>query len=277
MNYTGKNIEPNLELPRYLYHYTTPKGLLAILQTNKLCLTNIFYLNDSSEFTYTISLVIQELKERKNILIDKGTLTLIDNELLTKYKLIERALNEVLCEMVTESYVFSLSTEGDDLNQWRGYCPKEGGFSIQFDTKKLSSIIDKTKNCDMNKCIYENIRKMELVKLLIDKVGDDMGLFYKELADIASYIKHESFQGEQEHRIIFHGIPDGKGYREGKSMIIPYVEFSPLDESGHLPISKIIVGPTPHIKLSLLTVDSLLKSKGYDIEVEPSKIPYRPL
>ena len=49
-----------METPEYLYHYTSQKGILGILQTNKLWMTNILYLNDSSEFTYTLD------KEREN-------------------------------------------------------------------------------------------------------------------------------------------------------------------------------------------------------------------
>lgn len=58
-------------------------------------------------------------------------------------------------------------------------------------------------------------------------------------------------------------------------MVIPYIEFSPVDENGKLPISKIIVGPTPHKELSRLSIYNLLRSKRYDMEVEISKIPYR--
>jgi len=72
-----------MTLPKYLYHYTSQNGLLGILGINSkpskpsLWMTNIFYLNDSSEFTYTINLVKQDLKKRKeDILEDKRTPTL---------------------------------------------------------------------------------------------------------------------------------------------------------------------------------------------------------
>jgi hypothetical protein len=58
-------------------------------------------------------------------------------------------------------------------------------------------------------------------------------------------------------------------------MIILYVEGIFLDND-KLPISKIIVGPTPHPELSRLSVQSLLKSESYEgVEVEVSNIPYR--
>jgi len=61
-------------------------------------------------------------------------------------------------------------------------------------------------------------------------------------------------------------------------MIIPHIEFSPVDDDGKLPISKIWVGPTPHQELSKLSVKSILNTYGYEeVKVEISKIPYRPL
>jgi hypothetical protein len=59
-------------------------------------------------------------------------------------------------------------------------------------------------------------------------------------------------------------------------MLIPYVELDLSDKDGKLPINKIIVGPTPHPELSKMSVHSLLKSCEYSIEIESSKIPYRP-
>jgi hypothetical protein len=187
-----------------------------------------------------------------------------------------------------ESYIFSLSIDGNDLNQWRGYC-SEGGFSIGFDTTKLSSIIDKNKtDYEIAKCVYDTIPKEELIKSVFDliwtlfKSNIEMNIIDvstgvgTKIITISPYIKHESFKDEQEYRIISQYTDEKIKYREGKSMMIPYIEFSPVDDDGLLPISKIIVGPTPHKELSKLSVESLLKSENYNgVEVEISKIPYR--
>ena len=44
-----------------LYHYTSRKGLLGIIQNHELWMTNILYLNDSREFMYTLELVKSEI------------------------------------------------------------------------------------------------------------------------------------------------------------------------------------------------------------------------
>ena len=45
------------ELPPRLYHYTSQEGLLGILSSKTLWATRIQYLNDSTEFAYTLALL----------------------------------------------------------------------------------------------------------------------------------------------------------------------------------------------------------------------------
>lgn len=275
-----------MTIPKYLYHYTSQKGLLGILQTKKLRMTNILYLNDSSEFSHTFDLVMSELTTHKERLLNKkGLLELmedkgIDGDIFRRYEYVERILKGFLSDdnRKTETYVFSLSQKGDDLSQWRGYCPKEGGFSIGFDSDKLLSIIENSKSMfHTEKCIYD----LDIQKDEISSMFDDIhnyNNFMDILLDIivmSSHYKHDKFKDEREFRIIHYGTSDERKYREGNSMIIPYIEGNLLGEDGKLPISKIIAGPTPHKELSKVSVDSLLKSIGYeDVDVESSEIPY---
>ena len=278
-----------MTFPKHLYHYTSQKGLLGILGIDpdepkpKLWMTNIFYLNDSSEFTYTLELVISELMTHKEkglseLIEDKG----IKGNTLRIYEHIERVLKGFLSDdcKITETYVFSLSKNGDDLSQWRGYCPKEGGFAIGFDSDKLLSIIENSESMfHIEKCIYNlDEQKSEISSMLNDNHSFNLnfGVFQK-ITKMSSYFKNDKFIGEREYRIISCGKPDKLKHREGTSMIIPYIEGNLLDEDGKLPISEIIVGPTSDINLSILSIESLLKSFGYkDVDVKSSKITYRP-
>ena len=72
------------------------------------------------------------------------------------------------------------------------------------------------------------------------------------------------------------------GYRPGRSMLVPYYDFSMTGiEGGKLPFKEINIGPTPHMNLSKMSVNGLLfKFFGDDSsrsipDVECSKIPYR--
>ncbi len=273
-----------------LYHYTSQKGLLGIINDNNLWMTNIFYLNDSEEFTHTTKLIISIVKNHNKEItgkIEAGTSTQRESDLLRKFREIERVLNDFISEGLSESYVFSLSNDGDTLNQWRGYCPEEGGFSIGFDYNKLSSIIDTLNNngnserYEIKRCLYEEEEQLKKLESLVDRIDDDLFYkkeFYKQLVTYSSYFKHESFIKENEYRIIYHGEPPNleKRYTEGRSMIIPYVNLLPPENKDIiLPLSDVFVGPTPHNVLSKLSIISLLDSKGYDIDVKPSEIPYR--
>jgi hypothetical protein len=48
--------------PEFLYHYTSQDGLLGIVKSGTLWSTNIFYMNDSTEFRQPLGM----LRERVN-------------------------------------------------------------------------------------------------------------------------------------------------------------------------------------------------------------------
>lgn len=290
--------------PKHLYHYTSQKGLLGILDIYQkepkpsLWMTDILYLNDSSEYTHTLDLVKTEVKERKKQLPPfkrKGLMTqelTQEDEIVNKthdtYEYIENFCDDLRDDNRIKFYVFSLSEEKDDLNQWRSYCPQEGGFCIEFDYNGLESLMKITKKYRMEKCKYTPDEKQKSVEYILDpiprifrsdieeSVKNTCIFVFSLIINSSSYIKHDSFNKEREHRIIHEGNDvDEIKYREGKSMIIPYTEFSLVDKNVPLSITKIIVGPTPHPELSKLSIEGLLKSKGYKIEVESSEVPYR--
>jgi len=125
--------------PEILYHYTTQQGLLGILQSETLWLTNLRYLNDSSEFIYPINLAKQYLEDRIKLLETTGFLSgpsalgsSSNNRNLYEHLNILDNFNAI------PLYICSFSREGDQLGQWRGYCNNESGFSIGFDYKKLN-------------------------------------------------------------------------------------------------------------------------------------------
>ncbi len=283
--------------PDILYHYTSQKGLLGILKENKLWMTNILYLNDSSEYRHTIDLLKSEVEKQKTLLTGLMNSTIIPEDNINKRKHHILNILKMFCETLIDSsgkdtfpqrYVFSFSQKGNDLNQWRSYCPKEGGFSIGFDYQRLLSI-RKSNGYTIQKCEYDPGEKQKLINPLLDRVHKsfesdkdissslEWSFILAEIISFSTFIKHESFIDEKEYRIIKSGINDDKlNHCEGKSMIIPYIEFSPMDENNKLPIRKIIVAPTPHPELSKLSVQSLLESKGYEgVEVETSNIPFR--
>jgi hypothetical protein len=101
-------------------------------------------------------------------------------------------------------------------------------------------------------------------------------------AEIAPILKHPSFKEEKEWRLIsplINSFNDNVKFRTGKSMIIPYIEFSLADENNKIDFEEIIIGPTPHLELSKMSTQLLLVKSGFDEndskKVKISKIPYR--
>ena len=141
----------------------------------------------------------------------------------------------------------------------------------------------------VRKIIDTTVEKQKSINLLLDHIYKSFesdkdistslvwSFILVETISVSTFIKHTSFIDEQEYRIIHKGTNYNKvNHCEGKSMITPYIEFPPVDDKEKLPISKIIVGPTPHPELSKLSVKSLLESEKYEgVEVEISDVPYR--
>lgn len=297
------------EIPKTLYHYTTMKGLIGIVKTKKLWGTNIHHLNDAAEFRYAAGLIVEKFENYLTTLPpepaapDRYGLDAYMNDRTTdpeKQAKIEilrsvyRAFGKIFRETILyHVYVCSFTENGDQLSQWRGYCPEGNCFSIGFKTDDLLPVMGKN-SFTLEKCIYEPNIHDSLIDGIISK---HMNLLKKELeagpalsnmqatrtalselTALIPQIKHATFEEEREWRFVKNlGLPKEQDsqsfqFREGKSMIIPYIEVA-LD---NIPISEVYIGPTPHKETSKDSVELLLKANGFsDCEIKLSETPYR--
>jgi hypothetical protein len=103
--------------------------------------------------------------------------------------------------------------------------------------------------------------------------------FLFKVFSLAPVLKHPKFAEEKEWRLISKDQSICKNrlrFREGNSMIIPYIEFDLLAGNKSLPIKKIFVGPTPGIDLSRESLRDLLSANEIDPSVvHKTGIPYR--
>lgn len=187
------------KLPQVLWHYTTQEGLLSIIESGSLHASNIFYLNDATEYTYSTGVINDVLNNylvdiagdtnpyRSKIKIGEYVLRRgaksalpgkkIDNPTIpfdsVKYYFIERIRDAIDELTLNQIYILSFSAKEDDLSQWRGYCPNGNGFSIGFRAKDLreqiakGSIIDPLVNFD--RCIYEKNEQEDKIRTIIDE------------------------------------------------------------------------------------------------------------
>lgn len=196
------------------------------------------------------------------------------------YDLIDNFLHRILSDIsLFRPFVFSLSENHNDLSQWRAYSHDGIGFCIGFNKERLQNI---STLINIGKCIYDPEVKKKKVNDFLDNIQSNNKFASEHIAELIlsmPFTKHESFIAENEWRL--YGLPINDSqikFREGKSMVIPYLELPIKDNNGKLPISRIIIGPTPHPELSKHSIDVLLKSKGIDyVKVDYSEIPYRPL
>jgi hypothetical protein len=205
-------------------------------------------------------------------------------------------INDLL-DFVEELQIFvcSFSEAGDQLSQWRGYCPNSYGFSIGFNYSQLKKHAELQKFM-LKKCIYSKKQQRDIVNQYIEKYVASVlpSLAEKSNIDkkaieafiiilrILPTIKNKCFKEEKEWRLISSAFSSSKvkermKFRAGKTAIIPYYEFELAGEGERLPIDSIIIGPTPNRDESLRSVKAVLKKQNIEkgINVIRSEIPYR--
>lgn len=265
-------------------HYTDTEGLLGIIKSKEIWLTNIKFLNDEQEFNHTIDLIRNILKNPKIASNDTRyeTVKSLSVELLETIKtLAESKINNI--------FTLSFSKKTDLLSQWRGYCPNNG-YSIAINLNKyFKSIKSEYKEMYLRHCIYDEKTKNENLKSLLNKYAKkyidsaeqkEKQIIINELNNefmlLATHFKHPSFKEEAESRIIvIHNITDSRkiNHRKGRFSITPYITLP----FGREHIQKICIGPTQNPILAARGLESFIKNEmNLPIpEITHSSTPYR--
>lgn len=294
-------------IPSILYHYTTQKGLLEIVDTKTIWATDIFYLNDSLEYEYAAKL-IQDVIDEYLVNSQSPPARTVDTSLARKVT--PEKLQQLMLESTKKGissltrfriYVCSFTEEGDQLSQWRGYCPNGNGFSLGFETSHLVDQMIKY-SFGLSQCVYDKNEQVIIVKKIIDKsisalksiVGDSnyieedaiIGTLDKILPQIIgklfialTKLKHETFYEEKEWRFVAlydDNQPLPLHFREGMSMITPYVKIQLSDnQEASIKVNRIIIGSTPHQQLVQRAIQLFMDNNKIKCNVDISKIPFR--
>ena len=99
-------------VPPFIYHYTDDRGLRGILETGRLWFTDLFSLNDPSEFNHGIALALKILERKAN--------ESQQQQVKSFCKLFDRTMT-VNTEKIGKFFVCCFSITGEDLGQWRAY------------------------------------------------------------------------------------------------------------------------------------------------------------
>ena len=241
--------------PRTLFHYTTQVGMIGIFSEGEIWATLSHFLNDASELLHAKEVAKQVVEGLITNTRDSQELTLLEHML------------EAIPLAGINIAVSSFSEKGDSLSQWRGYSGNGTGFAIGFDSSQLRDIVEKSEYV-LAPCVYDDAKQFDLMKRIVEeclvknkelkaaKTYDEEnrgGDFQHYLQQYGLIFKNKSFEEEAEWRLISKPISYSHKqmtFRPGRTTIIPYDRVKLRGADNKLPISSIVVGPTPVPKLA---------------------------
>jgi hypothetical protein len=269
----------SVELPlRTLYHYTTQAGLLGILTSQSIWASEIRFLNDATEFRTALDAVGAELSTRISDL-DSAEARTRGDAIFGKFTALEES----------SVFVLSLTEKGDDLSQWRAYGGRHSGYAIGFDVDKLGALAAEY-DFELHRCLYESPEHGLLAATIVDDAmawlseGDRMTRrrcreFHRTMLKTAPLLKHYKFRDESEWRLVSASHPVTSpeiGFRSGPSTLVPHYSIPLFAKDGSSPLTRVTIGPTPHVDLAIHSTYALLQARGFkDAFVRESQIPLR--
>lgn len=263
---------------KFLFHYTGIGTAEKITSSKELWATNIYYLNDGSEFKHGAQVMREYLVAAAGRGRKAGAFR-------------EAAEWAALDAPNVAVFVVSFSESSDLLSQWRSYCPPNRGISLGFEFDKLQQSAGVQK-FELLRCSYRLREHRSMMKKVADTAikhfadagtdaerADVVRDFSERFARATASCKDPSFQEEREWRLV--AIRDTAysdvRYREGISTLTPYLTFKlPVDDKNRLRLRRVILGPTPHPKLAGRAVTNMMKHRNVLWgTVDDSKTPFR--
>jgi hypothetical protein len=282
--------------PKYVYHYTNSAGLKGIIESKALWATDVWYMNDTGEATYSLEAVRRFIASQKPE----------TDESKEFCRRVTEVVDNWTDEANLQNYIACLSENGDQLSQWRSYGSGRG-FSIGFDFDALRKLISSNISSKISKVIYDTSAQQAILsdgyqraeevlhrrndttdqpsdKNAVSPLRAAMGVFFTNFLIKSPSFKHPAFSEEAEVRILITGrFSDGKStadikFRESALGITPYVPV-PLclpDEEHISVIRDIIVGPQPHTREVQRAIGQFLAANDLqDVKITPSEVPLR--
>ncbi|WP_164871718.1 DUF2971 domain-containing protein [Solirhodobacter olei] len=290
--------------PNRLYHYTSAAGLIGILSSRSLWLTDLRYMNDMSELQFAQQAIDQCISDK----LSDPSLSEAQKEFLSR---ISRSYNPF--DSGAAVYSASFCENKNLLSQWRAYRGQGGGYALGFDFFHTIRLLDRP--CFLRRIIYGVEQQRSIIDdavtnllagvhdgskdLQLSDVSDQFlpaacQVFSQLAAELLFCLKHPDFHEEREWRLVSTTpqlspiqrelIPPQ--FREFQGNIIPYyavsydrsVKASNDDLSGiGFPIQEVVIGPTVSGDLNESSLRTLMLSLSRDIvpNITKSEIPLR--
>lgn len=254
--------------PEVLYHYTNLDGLRGILSSLSLWVSDVRFMNDTSEYLFAVKLMANKLRS-------------IADRVPLKFTAELRAMERTVRSATATVFAFCLTPDGDKLSQWRAY----GSCCLSFDGKLLD---ENAANAGLSLApvLYARFQQIELLDGIeydavigskasgatnSAKVAKLYGSLFLNRA--APFIKHPGFYEEGEWRIAT--VRSGRRAIHFKSRNGDRIAYMvmPLRNARHL-FARIIVGPSRQQSRLVRDVKRLCDDLRLKIEISASETPY---
>ena len=266
-----------------IFHYTSPEGLIGIIENKNLWFTNIYFLNDNNEIFYTYKLILKLLSE-PNLDIDEQLKEMIIGR--CNYMLGNNYFpSESEVWLRPNYYIASFSTNDDNLALWNYYTKSETtGYNICFNSDVFmpSSFIQGV-------VCYDTKEQIEMLKNSIYAANEEYKTnkqtwenLWNNFIIYSLFFKDKKYSLESEYRVIY-SVTNNEGecekcsFRNKNGLIIPYIEvaFEELQKiiPSVKPIKSIKISPLNNGEITRYGVSRLITAKGFEyIDVSSSGI-----
>lgn len=216
---------------------------------------------------------------------------------LTESKEISNRSEQIIIEFAQKhinKFICSFSANGNQLSQWRGYCPKEGGYSIGFEKIALKGHFESLdQEARLDKCSYSVKEHHDALAKIFNDVNAEFSKKKRAtkrdhytaigylLGAKMNFFKHPAFHEENEWRLSISANESQTNYRHRDNYFVPYIKMEvPLDS-----VKEIIIGPSQDIRFVKETLIKRLKfydkfsgtTLSESIKITPSEIPFKPM
>jgi hypothetical protein len=273
--------------PDYLYHYTSAAAVREILRSREFWLTSFEGQNDATEIAFGLKAIAEKIREllateRSSLVIQgfEARLALLDQST-------EGLTFDPQLMMASSVAMFSLSTEGDDLSQWRGYSQNGAGFALMIDSAVLRNMCDG--RATLVRCRYDENDFAQLVRPVYDEYATptragsganapSLQDFWSDCVALAARMKHRAFRAENEWRLIQTNVPLVSMETVVVRNRLRAITRLPWDADGpRNPVFKVRIGPQESPEIAARALGPLLAECCGDTRMyEVSEVPFRP-
>jgi hypothetical protein len=285
--------EQEFAVPPVLYHYTDGAGLLGVVSSGAIWLTDIFGLNDPSEIRHGIELALGVFEGK---VAAGGAAALFHSQFAETLR--------VHIEDIATMFVASFSRSGDDLGQWRAYGNNGCGFALGFEgasIEKTFAAIDPSRNTTIQIEYNESYLREVMGSLVSPAISllsatESRGLSEEAIRPFLSFVanalgvallhvaltfKHPGYANEVEYRFLqvrqFGDRLDDLRARARGLKLIRYAVFEWKHQCPDA-LLEVVIGPAAEESSARAFVGECLKLAGLNpgrVMVSKSGIPYR--